>query len=114
MKTFLPWIIIVALLGGIYFLYSANKDKDADLAKQAVELQDMDKLRADSEELKKSAGDKDELIRLRKENAVMLKIFGAIVVAFLVLALLPLGGLILAQPARLTTALPPMVSICTR
>ncbi|HEX3800907.1 MAG TPA: hypothetical protein VH413_19595 [Verrucomicrobiae bacterium] len=72
MKTFLPWVIIVVLLGGVYVLYSASKEKDVTLAKQADELVEMDKLRADSDELKKTAGDKQELIRLRKENEEML------------------------------------------
>ncbi len=67
MKSALPWVIIVVLLGGVYFLYSANKEKEADLAKQAIELQDMDKLRADSEELKKLSG-QNGVGRLRKDN----------------------------------------------
>ncbi len=68
MKTVLPWVIIVILLGGVYFLYSANKEKEAELAKQSLDLQDLDKLRADSEELKKLSGQAEELTRLRKDN----------------------------------------------
>ena len=53
MKTALPWILVVVLLGGVYFLYSGGKSKDADIARLTQENQEVEKLRAENADLKK-------------------------------------------------------------
>jgi hypothetical protein len=77
MKSAIPWILVVALLANVFFLYSANRDKEAQLAKVTQDSADVDGLRQQIEDLKKQAGspgdgtqahkDSDELLRLRSE-----------------------------------------------
>ena len=74
MKAVFPWIFILALLGGVYFLYSANREKDAQLAKLNLESAELDKLRAENEELRKLPAQDAELARLRKENEDVLRL----------------------------------------
>jgi preprotein translocase subunit SecD len=76
MKSILPWVIIVALLGGVYFLYTANKEKDAQLAKLSADSDELENLRAENEKLKKMPAESDELTRLRKESADLLRLRG--------------------------------------
>jgi Na+-transporting NADH:ubiquinone oxidoreductase subunit NqrC len=76
MKTAIPWILVVALLGGGYFLFAANQQKQAELDKQAQQLQDVDNLRAENEELKKIPAQNEELARLRKDNEDVLRLRG--------------------------------------
>ena len=74
MKSALPWVIIVVLLGGVYFLYTANKAKEAELARLSQDAQELDKLRAENEELKKLPAQNEELTRLRKDNEDLLRL----------------------------------------
>jgi hypothetical protein len=74
MKSAVPWILIVALLGGGFFLYSANKDKDAQIAKLTQDTADVDGLRKENDELKKQSVTPDEVARLRKDNEEVLKL----------------------------------------
>ena len=74
MKTVLPWVCVAALLAGAWFLYSAGKQKDAQIAQMQPQLQDLDQLRTENEQLKKVQGPSDELDRLRKDNADLLRL----------------------------------------
>ena len=74
MKSAIPWILIVALLAGGFFLYSANKDKDAQLAKLTQDSADLDSLRKENEDLKKQSVPPEELARLRKDNEEVLRL----------------------------------------
>jgi hypothetical protein len=71
MKSALPWILVVLLLGGGYFLYSANKEKEAALSQQSQELES---LRAENADLKKLPAQQDEITRLRKENEDLVRL----------------------------------------
>jgi hypothetical protein len=74
MKSAIPWICIVALLGGVYFLYSSGKTKDAEIARLHQENQDLSQVRAENDELKKTAAPSSELDRLRKDNEDLLRL----------------------------------------
>ena len=74
MKTVLPWVCVAALLAGVYFLYSAGKQKDAQIAQLQTQLQELDQLRNENEQLKKSPGQDAELERLRKDNEDLLRL----------------------------------------
>src|SRR6202051_5403373 len=74
MKSAIPWVLVVALLGGVYFLYSAGQAKDAELVKLRQENQDLGQVRSENEELKKVAAQSGELVRLRKDNEDLLRL----------------------------------------
>src|SRR5260370_35597680 len=74
MKIALPWILAVALLAGLAFLYSSTRQKDADLAQLRQDNEEIPKLRAEIDELKKAAVPADEVTRLRKDNEDLLRL----------------------------------------
>jgi len=74
MKTALPWILAVALLAGLVFLYSTTRQKDADLAQLRQDNEEIPKLHAEIDELKKAAVPADEVTRLRKDNEDLLRL----------------------------------------
>jgi transposase len=78
MKSAIPWVLVLALLGGTYFLYSANQVKQAQLDKLTQDNQEVDKLRAENEELKKIPAQNDELANLRKDNGDLLRLRGEV------------------------------------
>jgi len=71
MKSALPWILVVVLLGGSYFLYSANKEKEIELGQSH---QDLEALRAENADLKKPPVQQDEVSRLRKDNEDLIRL----------------------------------------
>jgi hypothetical protein len=74
MKAAIPWVCVLALLGGVYFLYSAGKTKEAELAQLRQQSDELVQLRKDNEELKKVAAQVDEVVRLRKDNEDLLRL----------------------------------------
>lgn len=77
MKSLLPWVLVVALLGGTGFLYSSNRAKDAQLASSKQSYEDtIAQLHAENDELKKTPVQHDELDRLRKEHDELLRLRG--------------------------------------
>jgi predicted nuclease with TOPRIM domain len=68
--------MIVALLAGGFFLYSQNKDKDAQLAKLTQDSAELDVLRQQIEDLKKQVVAPEELARLRKNDEEVLRLRG--------------------------------------
>lgn len=72
MKTLLPWLLVVALLGGIYFLFSSSKAKDGQIAKLTQDNEQVEALRLENSELKKIQVQADELERLRREHDELL------------------------------------------
>ena len=68
MKSFLPWVVAVLALGGVWFLYSANQSKSATLAAAQQELQELESLRTENAELKANQVSAAEVERLRKDN----------------------------------------------
>jgi hypothetical protein len=75
MKTLIPLICVVALLGGtVFFLYAANQQKDAKLAELRAKSQEADALRTENAELKASQVSQDELTRLRKDSEDVLRL----------------------------------------
>jgi chromosome segregation ATPase len=74
MKYVIPWVCVAALLAGVYFLYSSNKQKDAELVQLREENKDLPQLRLDSEDAKKLPSLTAELARLRKDNEDLLRL----------------------------------------
>ncbi|HWF18447.1 MAG TPA: hypothetical protein VG754_04240 [Verrucomicrobiae bacterium] len=74
MKSFLPWLLVVALIAGVYFLYAQVKDRDAQVAKLSQDNLEVAQLRAENEELKKIPLQTQELDRLRKEHDELLRL----------------------------------------
>jgi chromosome segregation ATPase len=69
MKSAIPWVLVVVLLGGVFFLYSAGVKKDQDLAQAQADSAQAAQLKAENEELGKLKGQAEESARLRKDNA---------------------------------------------
>jgi methyl-accepting chemotaxis protein len=75
MKTVLPWIVVVALLGGGWFLYSGNQKQVADLTAQLQKsTDDATQARQQMADLEKKSASNDELNRLRKDNDDLLRL----------------------------------------
>jgi DNA repair ATPase RecN len=74
MKTLIPWILAVAMLGAAGVLYSAGQKKDKELAALRASATEADQLRARVEELEKSQVSQDEITRLRKEAEDVLRL----------------------------------------
>ncbi|MDB6109241.1 MAG: hypothetical protein JWR69_991 [Pedosphaera sp.] len=74
MKSAIPWVCVLALLGGVYFLYSAGKTKEAELVQLRQQADELAKVRAENEDLKKLTAQVDEVVRLRKDNEDLLRL----------------------------------------
>ena len=74
MKTLIPWVLVVVLIGGSAYLFSENGKKAAQIAELRGEVQEAETLRTEIAELKKSAVSNDEITRLRKEAEDVLKL----------------------------------------
>src|SRR6202522_4631441 len=68
MKSVIPWVLILGLLAGGYFLYATNRDQNAELLKLRPLSNEVESLRAENEQLKKVALLTNEVVRLRKDN----------------------------------------------
>jgi hypothetical protein len=78
MKSAIPWVLVVLLLGGVYFLYSEGKSKDAQIAQSAQQSAEFDQLKAENEELSKLKGAGEENARLRKDNEELPRLRGEV------------------------------------
>ena len=76
MKSLLPWLCVVGLLGALGWMYAANQKKEADLATLREESQQLQQLRAELEDAKtnRTQSESAELTRLRKENEELLRL----------------------------------------
>ena len=76
MKLLLPWLCVVGLAVGLWWVYSASQKKDAELAALRQDSQQLQQLRAELEETKKvrTEAQSDELTRLRKDNEDLLRL----------------------------------------
>jgi len=74
MKTALPWVVVVLLLGGVYFLFSANKAKEAEIARLTADSGEIENLRRENDDLKKQTVSGEELAKLRKDSEEALKL----------------------------------------
>jgi flagellar biosynthesis GTPase FlhF len=74
MKTLIPWVLVAALLAGVYFLYSGGREKDARLAGAQKDAEEVVSLRAEVEDLRKVAAQTNELARLRRDNEDLLRL----------------------------------------
>ena len=68
MKSLIPWVCVVALLAGAYFLYSAGQAKDVELAALRAQVEELKVARAEIDELKKQVIPTAELTKLRKDH----------------------------------------------
>jgi hypothetical protein len=76
MKTLLPWLCVVALAFGLGWVYSNSQKKEAELTTLRQDSQQLQQLRAELEDAKKTGpqADADELARLRKDNEDLLRL----------------------------------------
>ncbi len=74
MKSLIPWVCVVALLAGGYFLYSAGQAKEVELAVLRAQVEELKVVRAENEELKKQIIPAAELTKLRKDNEDLLRL----------------------------------------
>jgi flagellar biosynthesis GTPase FlhF len=74
MKTLIPWVLVVALLAGVYFVYSDSKLKDARLAAAQKDAEEVVSLRSEVEDLRKVAVQTNEIARLRKDSEDLLRL----------------------------------------
>lgn len=75
MKTALPWVLVAALLAGIYFLYADNKKKDTEIARLSLDSQQLAAFKAENDDLvKKIPAQTEELTRLRKEHDELIRV----------------------------------------
>lgn len=76
MKSFLPWLCALALLGGVVLLFSANQKKTAELAALRAESNQVQTLRAELEQLKTagSPAQAEQIAQLQKDNQELLKL----------------------------------------
>ena len=75
-KVLVPWVLVLALLGGVYFLYSANRQKETELASLRTQGQELPSLRAELERIKSQGTDtqNEEIARLRQDNQEVLRL----------------------------------------
>ena len=73
---FLPWLCVVALAGGVLFLWASNSRKSAELSGLRAELQKVKEQYAESEQAKAEAATahSSEMERLRKDNEDLLRL----------------------------------------
>ena len=76
MKTLLPWLCVVALAFGLGWVYLSSQKKDTELAALRQDSQQLQQLRAELEDAKKTGpqASADELARLRKDNEDLLRL----------------------------------------
>lgn len=70
----LPWIVVVASLGGVVFLYSQNQKAQAELVTLRQGQEELTRLREQVAELEKVKVAEGELERFRKEAAEVYKL----------------------------------------
>ena len=64
----LPWLCVVALVGGMLILRSRSKQTERELAALRQANQELDNARTENEDLRKSQAQVEEMARLRKDN----------------------------------------------
>ena len=76
MKSILPWVVALALLGAAVFLFSSNRKLATESAALRTELAQLEALRTEVEQLKQngSVAQAEELARLRKQTEEVLKL----------------------------------------
>ena len=74
MKTLIPWLCVVALLGGAAYLYSGSQKKEAELASLRAASSEVEQLRAEVTQLKSAQVSQEEVAKLRKDNEDLLRL----------------------------------------
>lgn len=76
MKSILPWLIALALLGAAALFFSSNRKLSAEAAALRAESAQVESLRAEVEQLKQSGSpvQTEEIARLRKNTEELLKL----------------------------------------
>jgi len=76
MKSFLPWLAALALLGAAAFFFSSNRKLTAEVAALRAESAQVESLRAEFEHLKQTGSpvQAEEIARLRKQAEEVLKL----------------------------------------
>jgi len=73
---FIPWLLVVALAIGAYFLYNSNQQQTAELVQLRAASQELEQLRASAADTNQPQAQaaNDELTRLREENKDLLRL----------------------------------------
>ena len=76
MKSFLPWLFVLLLLGGVVFLFSANRKQALEVAGLHAESTQAEALRAELEQLKTngSPAQAEQIAQLQKDKQELLKL----------------------------------------
>jgi predicted ribosome quality control (RQC) complex YloA/Tae2 family protein len=76
MKSFLPWLCVVGLLGGVIFLFSANQKLTREMSALRDETNQTQTVRAELEQLKTtgSPAQAQQIAQLQKDNQELLKL----------------------------------------
>jgi DNA repair exonuclease SbcCD ATPase subunit len=76
MKSILPWLAALALLGAAAFFFSSNRELAAEVTALRAESAQVKSLRAEVEQLKQNGSpvQAEEIARLRKQNEDVLKL----------------------------------------
>ena len=76
MKSFLPWLLALGLLGGVIFLFSANQKKAQEMAALRAESSQTEALRAELDQLKTtgSPAQAEQIAQLQKDKQELLKL----------------------------------------
>jgi hypothetical protein len=74
MKTLIPWLCVVVLLGSTAFFYSISSRKDAELASLRASATEVEKLRSAVEQLKDASVPKEEMTKLRQDAEDVLRL----------------------------------------
>jgi hypothetical protein len=72
----LPWILVVLLSGGVYFLFSANKEKSAQLAAMQDQVAEVATLRAENDQLHQLPASGEDAARQKKDNEELVRLRG--------------------------------------
>lgn len=79
MKTFLPWILVVAFAACAGAVYFSGTAKDQQLSQLREQVAQMDAMRTQVDELQKqAAANADQIASMQKDNAELLKLRGQV------------------------------------
>ena len=74
MKLFIPWLVALLALGGVFYFHNTTQQATQAVATLQQQVQELQTVREENEKLKTSQVSKDELERLQKDSHEVLKL----------------------------------------